>query len=340
MQSQWYPLTFKPVYKDYIWGGTRIAQRYGRRDAPARCAESWECSTRPEGMSGVRDGPWHGRTLAELIENEDRTGLLGTAPNGTGFPLLLKIIDAQKRLSVQVHPDESSAATVGGEPKTEAWYILAAEPGACLYSGLQPGVSREQLRKAAADPDPADMLQLLKTQAVTAGDVIFVPGGRVHAIGEGILLLEVQQSSDTTFRLYDWGRVGSDGKPRPLHIDEALATIDWEDRGRNRGATISLQDFTPQPGIFQPRVECRWFIIEQITLNETRTIENDGTSFHALFAAEGDVTAATPRGQTDVPAGTTLLMPAALARYTLQPATESGDTQLIRIRVPRSRGNR
>ncbi len=334
MKSQWYPLKFKPVYKDYLWGGSRIAQWYGRHDAPARCAESWECSTRPEGMSVVCEGPWRGRTLADLIETEDRTGFLGTAPDGAGFPLLLKIIDAQKRLSVQVHPDESSAATVGGDPKTEAWYILAAKPGACLYSGLQPGVTPEQLRKAAADPDPADMLQLLKAQSVAVGDVIFVPGGRVHAIGEGILLLEVQQNSDTTFRLYDWGRLDSDGKPRSLHIEKALASIDWEDGGRKRGTTKPLENGAPLPGVFQSRVECPWFIIEQIALTETLTIENDGTSFHALFAADGGLTVGACEGQTAITAGTTILMPAALTRYTLQTAAETGRTQLIRIRIP------
>lgn len=334
MKTPWYPLTFDPVYKDYLWGGARIAEWYGRRATPSPCAESWECSSRPEGMSVVNAGHWRGRTLAELIQSEDRHGLLGAAGAHADFPLLLKIIDAKKCLSVQVHPDTATAVTTSGEPKTEAWYILAAEPGASLYCGLTAGVTPEILKRAAAGHDPEAMQRLLRRRPVTAGDVVFVPGGRVHAIGAGILLLEVQQNSDTTFRLYDWGRLGPDGKPRALHLDQALAVIDWKDAGDRYARVTPLKDVGPRPDVFQTRVACRWFVLEQRRMTQACEIQNDGTSFHAWFTVNGGLKFESSDGPTTVPAGTTVLMPAAIGRYRLQPSAAGRETLAIRITIP------
>ncbi len=334
MTTPWYPLTFEPVYKDFLWGGRRIAELYGRRATPSPCAESWECSNRPEGMSVVNAGRWRGRTLADLIQTEDHKGLLGTALPHPDFPLLLKIIDANQRLSVQVHPNQRSTAITGGEPKTEAWYIIEADPAARLYCGLSAGVTREQLKQAASDSDPASMLRLLRRQPVTAGDIVFVPGGQVHAIGEGILLLEVQQNSNTTFRLYDWGRVGADGRPRALHIDKALAAIDWPAAGYKHATTTALQDFKPIPNVFQKRLACGWFVVEQLILTEPCDIENDGASFHAWFTVRDGLSVAIAGDQTVLPAGRTVLMPAAIRHYRLYPAETDRETLAIRIKVP------
>ncbi len=332
MPNPWYPLTFEPVYKDYIWGGQRLAAQYGRLNLPRRCAESWECSTRPEGMSMVRSGCWAGRSLAELIR-ADAAGLLGTAAPGHDFPLLVKLIDAHARLSVQVHPNDANASAVGGEPKTEAWIVLAAEPGAHLIHGFTPEATRDRLRRALTQA-PAAMLHLLRRQMVTAGDVVFVPGGTVHAIGAGILLLEVQQNSNTTFRLYDWDRLGNDGRPRELHVDQALAVIDWERTGEPGATLRPAADPAMPANVFRPRVECHCFILEQARLTRTLDIDNDGAGFHGLFGAGGGFTVATDHDTVTVAAGSTVLLPAAIRRYTLQPLAPAGDGQIIRFRLP------
>ena len=327
-----YPLTFDPVYKDYIWGGTRIAKRYGRATAPSRCAESWECSTRPEGMSVVNSGPLRGRTLTDIIR-DDGNGLLGTAHSGD-FPLLIKIIDARERLSVQVHPDETTAGG-GGEPKTEAWYILAADRGASLYCGLQPGVKPETLAAAAGGNDPEAMTRLLREQPVAAGDVVFVPGGSVHAIGAGILLLEVQQNSDTTYRLHDWGRTGTDGKPRELHIEKALSVIDWDKAGDKTGTVAARRPVGgPPAGLFRTRVTCPWFVMEETGITQPLSVSNNGHGFQILFAVSGGLKVLHDNGATELAAGSTLMIPAMLSAYTLQPSGNGSSAVVVRIRLP------
>ncbi len=331
MTPTWYPLMFDPVHKDYLWGGDRIARQFKRHATPSPCAESWECSSRPEGMSIVRNGPLAGQTLEALI-HADPTALLGTQRTGNAFPLLIKIIDAAKRLSVQVHPDNGSADAVGGDPKTEAWYILAAEPDACLYCGLQPGVTRDRLTQAIDDGRPETVIPLLREQRVSAGDVVFVPGGRVHAIGAGILLLEVQQNSNTTYRLYDWGRVGSDGKPRELHVDKALAVIDWIDAGQAAGTTMPRREKATIDTL-QPRITCPWFVIEDGTLTAPMTVTNDGAGFHLWFTVDGGLTVVGGAGRAACPAGGTIMLPAAVERYCVSP-TDGATCRLVRIRLP------
>lgn len=331
MSGRPYPLIFKPVYKDYIWGGQKIARHYGRKHTPRCCAESWECSTRPEGMSVVAAGPWAGRTLVDLARTEG-AALLGNAVAGRGFPLLIKLIDAREKLSVQVHPDEISAASVAGEPKTEAWYVIAAEPGARLYAGLQPGVTRAMLSRAAASEDPSAMIALLRSRTVVPDDVVFVPGGRVHAIGSGILLLEVQQNSNTTFRIYDWGRKDSDGKSRPLHLEQALQVINWDEPDQ----AAEESEYAPElEGWFQKRIGCRWFVVEQACLTGALDCKNDGAGFHALFTVRGDLAIESGGDTTAVDAGVTVLMPAAMGHYVLRPAlTDGGTVEVVRMRVP------
>ncbi len=331
MTPFWYPLMFEPVYKDYLWGGHRIAQLFKRQDTPTPCAESWECSSRPEGMSIVRNGSLAGQTLKALMR-ADTTGLLGTQQSGDDFPLLIKIIDAHKRLSVQVHPDNTSASAVGGEPKTEAWYILAAEPDACLYRGLQSGVTRDTLTQAVNDGRPEAVIPLLREQHVNAGDVVFVPGGRVHAIGAGILLLEVQQNSNTTYRLYDWGRLGNDGKPRELHVNQALSVIDWADADKSKGDTMPRNKKVVD-GTLQARITCPWFVIEETTLTEPMPFTNDGAGFHIWFTVDGGLTALGGSGRAECPAGGTIMLPAAVDRYSLSP-TDGEVCRLVRIRLP------
>ena len=222
-----YPLTFQPIFKDRVWGGRNLERIYQKALPPKiPIGESWEITDRPEGVSVIANGPLAGQTLRWLMENH-RRDILGTdaAPTGS-FPLLVKILDAKDTLSVQVHPPASIAAQLQGEPKTEMWYITDATPGAELFAGLKPGVTRAQFETKIADGTVADCLHRMPVQA---GDVMFLPSGRLHAIGAGNVIFEIQQNSDTTYRVFDWNRVGLDGKPRELHVPQSLASIDFND---------------------------------------------------------------------------------------------------------------
>lgn len=222
-----YPLVFEPILKERVWGGRNLERIYHKRLPPkVPIGESWEVSDRPEEVSIVENGPLRGKSLHWLVENLRRE-LLGASGLAHGrFPLLIKILDAREKLSLQVHPPPAKAEQLGGEPKTEMWYIAHAEPGAELYVGLKRGVTRAEFEKNVVNGQVAECFHRLP---VSAGDAMFLPSGRVHAIGAGIVIFEIQQNSDTTYRVFDWNRVGLDGKPRALHISESLASIDFED---------------------------------------------------------------------------------------------------------------
>lgn len=222
--TQLYPFFFQPLFKEVVWGGQRLRTLLDKPIDPQRAiGESWELVDLPQDQSVVTNGPLAGRTLGDLREQYG-AALMGSARLLDGrFPVLVKYIDAHQTLSVQVHPDEVVAKELGGRPKSECWYILSATPGAKLYVGLKEHVTRAQLLEALATNT---VETLLHHRPVHAGDFVPIPSGTVHAIGEGIVLLEIQQASDTTYRLYDWGRVGLDGKPRALHLDQSLRCIE------------------------------------------------------------------------------------------------------------------
>jgi mannose-6-phosphate isomerase len=216
------PLTFEPLFMERVWGGRRLAELFGKPlPADVTVGESWELVDRPEAQSVVAAGEFAGRTLGELWHSELHADLFGREAHGERFPLLVKLLDCTQTLSVQVHPPARVARELGGEPKTEMWVVLTADPGAQLLCGLRRGVTRRAFERAlAAGEDVSGMLHHL---AVEAGDVMFLPAGRIHAIGAGNVILEVQQNSDTTYRVYDWNR------PRELHVPESLRSIDWDD---------------------------------------------------------------------------------------------------------------
>ncbi len=223
-----YPLTFHPIFKERIWGGRELEKLYGKKlPAGKVIGESWEISDRPGDESIVANGPLAGKNLRWLMENHARE-LLGDAKPASGncFPLLIKILDAREKLSLQVHPPASKAVELKGEPKTEMWFIADAAPGAELFVGLKRGVTRAEFEKKISDGSVADCFHRVP---VRAGDTMFLPSGRVHAIGDGLVIFEIQQNSDTTYRVFDWNRVGLDGKPRELHIAQSLASIDFKD---------------------------------------------------------------------------------------------------------------
>jgi mannose-6-phosphate isomerase len=223
-----FPLTFQPFFKERIWGGRELEHLYGKPLPPGvPIGESWEVSDRPGDASVIREGALAGKTLRWLMENR-AAELLGPARPAAGqaFPLLCKILDARDKLSLQVHPPAAKAAELQGEPKTEMWYIAAAGPGAELYVGLQAGVTRAAFERKIQDGTVADCFHRVP---VRAGDAMFLPSGRVHAIGADLVIFEIQQNSDTTYRVFDWNRVGLDGRPRELHVAQSLASIDFQD---------------------------------------------------------------------------------------------------------------
>ena len=221
-------IRLEPLYMERVWGGRELASRYGRDlpHAEVPYGESWEIVDRQDEQSVVRGGYFDGLTLHELW-TAHRGKVFGTgAPVSERFPLLIKILDARDTLSLQVHPPVSEAAALGGEPKTEMWVIAGAEPGACLYAGVNPGTTPESFAAALEDGTVASLVPQLP---VSEGDFIFIPSGRLHAIGAGLLIFEIQQNSDTTYRVFDWNRMGLDGKPRTLHVEESLRCIDFTD---------------------------------------------------------------------------------------------------------------
>ena len=222
-----YPLTFHPIFKERVWGGRNLEQLYQKHLPPGvPIGESWEISDRPGDVSVIANGPLAGRDLRWLMTHHERE-LLGEArPANSRFPLLIKILDAEEKLSLQVHPPAHKAAELRGEPKTEMWFITRAAPGAALYVGLKRGVTREEFERRIA---AGTVDECFHRVPVKAGDAMFLPSGRVHAIGAGLVIFEIQQNSDTTYRVFDWNRVGTDGKPRDLHVAQSLASIDFKD---------------------------------------------------------------------------------------------------------------
>lgn len=222
-----YPLVFAPSLKERLWGGRNLESLYGKALPPAvPVGESWEISDRPGDASVITNGPLAGKDLHWLMEHHSAE-IMGQAAALNGrFPLLVKILDAREILSVQVHPPARVAAQLGGEPKTELWYVTQAAPGTRLSAGLKAGVTRAEFERRLRDGTVAGCIHEMP---VRAGDAMFLPSGRIHALGANLVIFEIQQNSDTTYRVFDWNRVGADGRPRELHVDPALACIDFAD---------------------------------------------------------------------------------------------------------------
>ncbi|MEN3942090.1 type I phosphomannose isomerase catalytic subunit [Prosthecobacter sp. SYSU 5D2] len=244
------PLRFRPLYQTRIWGGRNLESLYGRTlpDPALPYGESWEVSDREEAQSVIQEGSAAGMTLHEVWQ-QHRVSVFGAALEGhpsERFPLLIKILDACEDLSIQVHPPASVAAGLGGEPKTEMWFITQVQPGARLYAGLKSGVTRDQFESALQTGAVAELMHSIEPEA---GDCLFLPSGRVHAIGAGLVIFEIQQNSDTTYRVFDWNRVGLDGQPRTLHVEQSLRSMDFSDHEpalqprQANGTLVSCEDF-------------------------------------------------------------------------------------------------
>jgi mannose-6-phosphate isomerase len=219
-------LQFQPLYQERVWGGRRLESALGRTLPPGPpIGESWEIVDRADAQSVIRGGSYNGTTLRRVIEKHAEAVMGPGWDPSRPFPILVKWLDCSERLSLQVHPPREVAGSLGGEPKTENWYVAHSAPGAALFVGLKKGVTREAFAEALAQGTAETLVSRVP---VAAGDSVLVQSGQVHAIDAGNLILEIQQNSDTTYRLYDWGRVGLDGKPRKLHVEESMRSILWD----------------------------------------------------------------------------------------------------------------
>ncbi|MBX3423154.1 MAG: class I mannose-6-phosphate isomerase [Pirellulaceae bacterium] len=280
MITEAYPLRCQPKFQNYLWGGRRLAERLGKKLPDGGVwAESWEIVDHPEHQSIVENGPLAGWSLRRLAEGNPGW-LLG--PGIKTLPLLLKYLDCQNVLSVQVHPSDDYALSMQQPDlgKTEAWYVIDSRPGAVLYAGLKSGVSREDLAHAVTAGSVEQCLHQIQPQP---GDCVFIPAGTVHALGAGLLVAELQQASNTTFRLFDWNRVGPDGQPRALHVQQALAVTDFDVGPRQ----IEVPQPTSQPGR-QRLVSCDKFIWDRWVGGQVQPIAGDG-AFHIVTAPYGGV---------------------------------------------------
>lgn len=311
------PISFKPLYMERVWGGRELETVFGRTlpDATTPFGESWEIVDRDPEQSVVVEGPFEGKTLHELW-SQHREEIFGTGlPDSERFPILIKILDARDDLSIQVHPPVAKAASLGGEPKTEMWFIADAAPEAKLYVGLKKGVSRSDFENAITNGTVESCVHAIHPQA---GESIFIPSGRLHAIGAGLLIHEIQQNSDTTYRVFDWNRVGLDGKPRALHVSESLASIDFDDF---------------EPGMDVPQgdllAECDYFRTSRKTLAGGESLGNPHPErFSILGVVEGSVKSADGRTFSK---GAFLLLPRGVESLT---AVESSVVLQIELPVP------
>ena len=285
-------LKLRPTCKDYLWGGDRLRTDFGIESDLHPLAEAWVLSCHPDGPSTIVNGPYAGKTLADYIAVEGK-GVLGAdcAPFAD-FPILTKLIDAKGNLSIQVHPSDAYALEHEHQyGKTEMWYIVDCEPGAFLYYGFDHAISKEEFARRIQDNT---LTEVLNAAPVHKGDVFFIPSGTLHAICAGIVIAEIQQNSNVTYRVYDYGRVGADGKPRALHIDQALAVTDCNPPQK--------QDFGPHLG------QCKYFTVD---LYEGDFAEDaDARSFVSLLVVDGAGTV-TAGGETlAVKKGDSLFIPA------------------------------
>ncbi len=311
-----HPISFSPLYMERVWGGRELENVYGRElPRPGTpYGESWEMTDRPEDQSIVSHGELKGRSLHELWQNQ-RDEIFGPGlPDCPRFPLLIKILDARDKLSIQVHPPEGIAAELGGEPKTEMWYISDARPNAKLYVGLKAGITKADFEHAIKN---GTVDQVVHAITPKPGDSIFIPSGRLHAIGAGLLIYEIQQNSDTTYRVFDWNRMGLDGQPRVLHVENSMRCIDFDDI---------------EPTMDQPDgsvlAHCSHFHVERVDTPMGTALNNpDPERFSIVTVVSGELESADGRKHI---AGDFLLLP----RHST-PLVASRDSTLLQTTISR-----
>ena len=302
----------KPAFKDYIWGGTRLRDDFGKDCDFDKVAESWELSCHKDGNSVIANGEFAGMSLSEYIEKQGKAVLGTNCARFENFPVLIKLIDAKDNLSVQVHPDNEYAQRVEGEyGKTEMWYVVDADEGATLLYGFKHEISKEEFRERIENNT---LLEVTNAVPVKKGDVFFIRSGTLHAIGKGILIAEIQQNSNTTYRIYDYGRVGKDGKPRELHIDKALDVTklcpaepypetEWVTADSKTGWKKKLLS------------SCEYFTVNALDIPESAELTADEKSFVSLLFLDGTSTISYNGGKLDVKKGDSVFIPAGFGSF-------------------------
>ncbi len=309
-----YIMKLKPAFKDYLWGGTRLRDEYGLQCDLNPIAEGWMLSCHKDGNSIIENGEYAGLTLRQAIEKSDGA-IIGTdAKEFADFPILIKLIDAKQNLSIQVHPNDDYALQHEHEfGKTEMWYVVDCEEGAYLYYGFKEPITKEQF-KAAIDNNT--LTDVLNKVTVTKGDCFFIEAGTVHAIGAGLLIAEIQQNSNTTYRVYDYGRVGADGKPRALHTEKAL------------DVTVTAPPTAPvlhdSDSVTSTLAECKYFTVKKHKIAGNIELSVDDRSFSSLLCVEGCATV----GDVEIKAGECVFIPANYGSVIV-----SGNATLLESRV-------
>jgi mannose-6-phosphate isomerase len=326
------PLRLEPILKELIWGGRRLGTLLGKPLGPGACyAESWEVADHRDDVSLVAEGPLKGTTLRGLVQHR-ASELLGPSLGPRDqFPLLVKFLDAHQVLSVQVHPDDERGWRLASDNgKTEAWVVVHAEPGSLIYAGLRSGVTRADF---AAAIETGAVEPLLHRFEPRPGDCILIPAGTVHAIGAGVMLAEIQQMSDATFRVHDWGRLGGNGKPRALHLAEALESTDFA------AGPVDPVVCQPEPclgGTREPLVRCPFFALERLRLDGSAEVSvgsPDRERFTIVIGLGGRTLVRHGRDAVPLAFGQTLLLPAALGACTLVPQ-DAGEAVVLTCTVP------
>lgn len=309
-----YPLRLKSVLKDYIWGGERLVKEYNKASEGDQVAESWELACHRDGMNVIMNGPFEGHTLQEYLDSEG-SAILGTRSRRfKGFPLMIKLMDAQKDLSFQVHPYDSYAEVHENESgKTELLYILDAAPDAGMIYGFSQEVTAEDFRRHVEENTLTDICRRIP---VKAGDIIYIPAGTMHAIGKGILLAEIEQNANTTYRVYDYGRMGKDGKPRELHIDKALEVLRRRPSAYNPAPLYEQHFF----GDFSMKLLAanEFFTVYDVELDGELKLKVGGESFQSLVAIDGDMVLEYGDSQEKLSKGDSFFIPANFGNYVIE----------------------
>lgn len=321
-------LKFKEGYVERMWGGQKLRSVYGK-DTPgdSPIGEAWLVADHPQHVSMVADGPYAGQTLRTLLEN-DPALVLGSRVKLTihgRFPLLLKFLDAGDKLSIQVHPDDEDAKRLK-EPdvgKAEMWYVLQADEDSDLFCGMSPDVTRETFEAAIVNGTVAELLTRFPARE---GGAIFVQAGTVHAIGGGCLLAEIQQNSDLTYRVDDWGRLQTDGTPRPLHVEKALEVTHF---GSQHGGAVSPLAYDADDAHVSVLTACSYFVAERIELNGSHTCDTRGETFHLLLCVQGQINVQAAEDKATLHSGQTLMVTGSEASYSV-----SGHATLLHYYVP------
>lgn len=307
-----YPIKLKPAFKDYLWGGTRLRDDFGKDCDFDKIAESWELSCHKDGNSVVADGEFAGLTLAQYIEKEGKSVLGTNCEKFENFPILIKLIDAKDNLSVQVHPNNEYAQRVEGEyGKTEMWYVVDCDEGSSLLYGFKHNITKEEFRERIENNT---LLEVTNSVPVKKGDVFFIEAGTLHAIGKGILIAEIQQNSNTTYRIYDYGRVGADGKPRQLHIDKAVDVTNLcPAKPYPQSEPVDMGGWTKKR-----LAKCEYFTVDVINVDTSAALEAYKSSFVNILVLDGGcVLSSEGNDAVELKKGDSVFIPAGLGKFEL-----------------------